>query len=91
MSVPKNLALPSLALVIKVLLSLNSKFSSCLRKIFILSKMVIQSSLEPLIPMIQSSAYLTYVNLLKLVPEGPGTGPRGNIVFFFKKLGSIAL
>jgi hypothetical protein len=58
--------LPSLALVIKVLLSLNSKFSSCLSKIFILSKMVIQSSLEPLIPMIQSSAYLTYVNFLKL-------------------------
>ncbi|KXL41629.1 MAG: hypothetical protein FE78DRAFT_156086, partial [Acidomyces sp. 'richmondensis'] len=65
-SVPRNLALSSLALVIRVLLSLNSKFSSCLRKNFILSKIVLQSSLEPLIPMIQSSAYLTYTSFLKL-------------------------
>jgi len=58
-STDRNLAVPLLALVILVFSSDSSNLSSCFRNSRIFDKITLQSSRDPLTPMIQSSAYLT--------------------------------
>jgi hypothetical protein len=55
-----------LTLVIFVFSSDNSNPNSSFRNFLTLFIIDAHSSLDPLIPMIQSSAYLTYSNFLKL-------------------------
>ncbi|OTA47799.1 hypothetical protein K449DRAFT_341459 [Hypoxylon sp. EC38] len=62
----RNSANSLLALVILVFVSERSRFNSAFRNSLILFIRDTQSSLEPLTPIIQSSAYLTYSNFLKL-------------------------
>lgn len=68
--VAKNNAFALLALVISVFSSLRLSFRSAFRNSRILFRMFLASSREPLIPIIQSSAYLTYTNLLKVWSKG---------------------
>lgn len=60
----RNSACSLFALVILVFVSDKSRANSFFRNSFILSVSFTQSSLEPLTPMIQSSAYLMYSNFL---------------------------
>lgn len=65
MLVPRNKASEVLMSVIFVLVSLNFR-SIDSRKTLTLCSTALASSRVPLIPIIQSSAYLTYDNFLKL-------------------------
>lgn len=64
--VPRKRALPLLELVISVFSELKFSLSSSFKNLLILSNKATQSWYEPLSPSIQSSAYLTYTNFLKL-------------------------
>lgn len=64
-STDKKLATPYLVLVIFVFSSDSSSFNTSRRNCLTLTKIVRQSSLDPLTPMIQSSAYLIYTSFLK--------------------------
>nr|UYR50754.1 hypothetical protein [Morchella crassipes] len=65
--VPKNKALSLSALVIRVFVSLRFRLSSFERNSRISPRIATQSLFEPLIPISQSSAYLTYFSRLKLL------------------------
>ena len=65
--VERNRAESFCAFVINVFSSDRSKRRSDLRYCFIFSRISTHSFREPLIPIIQSSAYLTYTNFLNLV------------------------
>lgn len=61
---PRNTALSLFRLVILVLVSLTVRRSSSLRNLDTLSRMDLQSTREPRIPITQSSAYRIYDSLL---------------------------
>ena len=69
MSKPRNLAL-SVDLVMSVFSSDSSRCSSCAMKLPISSLTLAASALLPMIPIMKSSAYLTYCSLRKLVSIG---------------------
>lgn len=62
----RNIACSLLELVILVFVSERSKNNSSFKNTLMRFIIVTQSSLDPLTPMIQSSAYLIYSNFLKL-------------------------
>lgn len=65
MSTDKNLIVSFLVFEILVFSSDSSNFNSSCKKSLTLDSIVLHSSSDPLTPIIQSSAYLTYTNFLK--------------------------